>query len=254
MKKYTSEYVSRECLCKKNKYEKLGVKFYNSKKIDIRVNNTIQVKNDPDTYKNLFNKETVGFVEYISDVEYSDKQPSDYDSSIIEEKIIITGYKIYINILNGSTWLVDVYHKIQEDNDEHDGDNITDESDDGYILFGKVDKEKVNNDQLIDDAIFMAKSKGFSLLKTRMERYELAKALFSGKEGMSTYYFFHLMNLSLMYFSKGILPIRAKKLREEGTSIKNIAKILSVSKERVVKVLSSEPIEFIQERLKGIEI
>ena len=224
-----SNYLKR-ALIRKKEYEKYGIKFFKAKEIDI-TGNVIKIDEKIEDYASLFDSNTIAFWELIYDF---DNSSSDDEPEAIEK-----GYKIYINVLKGNLWLA-----------YSEGDEGTEET--GDFFYEK--EENIDQDLLIERAILMAKSAAYALLRNNRQRYDFAMSMFSGQKGITPFYFFHLIEEANSYFSNGILPIRVKKLSESGKSLKEIAETLSISKDRVRKVLAAPAVDFIIDRLKDVEL
>lgn len=164
-------------------------------------------------------------------------------------------FDVYIRIDDTNTWLHFggempiyslIFKKIEEGYDDYDDDDGCDDGEEEDLQHNHDYYVKLNR-----FATIVAKSKGFNLLKNREQRGMFAENVFKARgediDGDCSFYWIGAQAETI--YDLGVLPTESQKLKAEGKTEKEIAKILGHTKAKIEKALLCEVTGVIKECL-----
>jgi hypothetical protein len=88
--------------------------------------------------------------------------------------------------------------------------------------------------------LIVAEAQGFNLLRNQQQREEFTADIARREEweDQSDLFISRVANCANGYYDSGVLPLRAKKLRDDGKTVKEIAKELGHTKHRIEQALN----------------
>lgn len=101
------------------------------------------------------------------------------------------------------------------------------------------------------DALSLACMSGFGALRNRDQRADFSKKLLKDRsEDNTPEYRKHIAAIAETYFDFGIIPIESKRLIAEGKTTKEIAAMYGITKSKVERALTIDPIDYVEENYK----
>ncbi|MBP7790411.1 MAG: hypothetical protein KA024_01110 [Zoogloea sp.] len=165
---------------------------------------------------------------------------------------VLDGFDIRVRLGESSTWLWIVVEALADEDDEA----LDDDDDDLDPAWESM--QQLRTDTWARVAVLAAKSQGFGDLRNQRQRKDLCREIASVEVANvdnlpepSEWELNSITDDATDLYSLGVLPMAARRLKEEGASVAEIAKRLGISKLKAERALQAITPDAIQNRLVG---
>lgn len=147
-------------------------------------------------------------------------------------EVVVDDLHIYLRLGQTSTWL---HFALSAPDFDEDGEDAS------WPFSGVRPALSFDKQRLDEMALQLARSDGFSSLRNRNERRDLADSLLAGSfdRDLTQLELDEIAKCAESLFILGLAPERAKALKSDGKSLKDIANILGLTTARVERALAT---------------